>query len=991
MMPEAEIKKSRFSLIWLIPAVALLTGIWMLYDHYTNKGLKITIEFKNGEGITAGKTALKYAGIQIGMVQKVGLTNDFSSVSVEAVLDKEFSHFAKKDSLFWLVKPRLEVGAISGIETIFTGQYIAVRPGDGPKSYSFKALDQPPPSSENAPGLHLLVKAKTLGGIVSGSPVSYKKIKVGKVESHHLSENGESILIKILISPKYKKLVTKDTRFWNVSGVEVSGDLSGIKIKADSLPAVLDGGIAFDTPENGDKKSLPAVNNDEFILYDNKERAMEKGFPIKIEFQTGEGLVENSTPLKYKGITIGKVCKIDINKDSGKITATVLVHENAKKAASENSKFWMVRPRLNLKGISGLNTIISGQYIEVQPAPGKFHDEFKALTEPPFSDPLAPGLHLVLKAGSKQGLLEGSPVYTRGIEAGRVEGYALSPEGVDISIHIYQKYSHLVSANTRFWNESGLKITGDLTGINIESKNLESLVSGAVAFDTPKNEQTVKISSKTFKLYQDKNAALSAGRSISIIFKNAQSLKKGITPLKYKGIEIGKVTDIFLTPDMEKVRAQIDLFPNAPYISRKGSVFYTVSPQINFKGLTGIETLFSGAYINSFMGSGEYKKEFEALDNPPSVHPDMKGKEITIHAPLDNYFKPGTPLFYSGMEAGIIKTTNFSKSRDKIIMQALIYDDFKDFVSSKTRFFNISGFKIKTDLLKIQLESRPLDALITGGIGFKNIKDDSLKKEKNSFCLYQSQEKAMEKGFFINLILDQAKGLKENNTKIVYKGFDIGKIEKINFNALKNNFSAKAFIIEEAKNLVKSSSKFYLQKPEFSINKIKNPETVLTGIYIELIKGNGTFQDEFKVFERPVPKGLEIILEAQKPGSLSPGKPVMYKQIEVGQITKVELSQTFDKVLIYAVIENKYTDIVRKNSKFWYSGGIHAKINLLGAEIKTGTIESILKGGVEFATPNNSKMGEKSENNDKFILHEMPENDWLEWRPVIEKKETKDN
>lgn len=145
MIPEAEVKKRKFSLIWLIPVAALITGIWMIYHHYSEKGIIISIEFKNGNGITEGKTAIKYAGMKIGTVDKIKLSNDFSSVIVNAVIEKQYSHFAKKNSLFWLVKPRLEVGAISGVETIFSGQYIAVRPGQGEKNFSFKALEYPPP------------------------------------------------------------------------------------------------------------------------------------------------------------------------------------------------------------------------------------------------------------------------------------------------------------------------------------------------------------------------------------------------------------------------------------------------------------------------------------------------------------------------------------------------------------------------------------------------------------------------------------------------------------------------------------------------------------------------------------------------------------------------------------------------------------------------------------------------------------------------------
>ncbi|MCB9481018.1 MAG: MCE family protein [Desulfobacteraceae bacterium] len=984
MIPEAEVKKTKFSLIWLIPFAALITGIWIIYDQYSKKGVEITIEFKNGDGITEGKTALKYAGIKIGSVDKIKLNKDFSSVIVTAVIEKQYLHFAKKNSLFWLVKPRLEVGAISGVETIFTGQYIAVRPGHGEKHFSFKALENPPPSAENAPGLHLVLKSKTFSGLVPGSPVLYKKIKVGKVEAHSLSKNKDEVLIKILINPEYSMLVKKDTRFWNVSGFEISGDLSGVKIKADSFASVLDGGIAFDTPENNFKSPQLAENKDEFILYNNRENAMERGFPIKITFETGEGLIPNSTPLKYKGITIGKVSDIDIDKTTGKIIATVRLKENAKNAATENSKFWMVRPRLDIKGISGLSTIISGQYIEIQPAPGNPATEFKALSEPPFTDPNSPGLHIILKAKSKGSFSEGSPVYTRGIEAGRVEGYELSKDGVNISVHIFEKYCDLIFEGTRFWSESGIKIKGDLTGIDIQTGSLQSFVTGSIAFDTPFDKKTNACSGDIFTLFPDKEKASRTEKNITIIFDNADNLKKGTTPLKYKGMVIGKVTDVKYTANMEKIAAEVSLFANSPDISKKGSIFFLVTPQISPRGITGLETILSGAYINTFIGSGGYSNEFHALNTPPADHPDMKGKKIIIKTKKDNSFRQGTPIFYGSIEAGMITKTSLLSGNENIDMEALIYNDFKDLVSSKTKFFNISGINIKADLFEVELQSRNLSTIINGGIEFENIEDDSPKSDKKIFELYQSRQKALEKGFSVSLHLSDSYGIKENHTKIIYKGLTIGRIEKIRFNEHNKNFTAKAFIINEALNLIKESSKFYLRSAGFDFGKVKYPETILTGKFIELVEGKGAFKNEFTLLEKEDIKGLEIILESDNLGSLSIGKPVFYRQIKIGEITGFELNQTFDKVLIYAVIQEKYSEIVRENTKFWYTGGVAAKINLFGVKIKTGTLESILKGGIALATPDNDNMGEKAQNKAVFNLYENPEEKWLEWRPSIQ-------
>ncbi|MGM0419225.1 MAG: MlaD family protein, partial [Thermodesulfobacteriota bacterium] len=778
MIPEAKIKKTKFSVIWLIPLVALITGLWMMYDNYSEKGTQITLEFKNGEGITENKTVIKYAGIKIGIVEEVKLNSNFDSVIVKAVIEKEYSHFAKENSLFWLVKPRLEVGGISGIETIFSGQYIAVRPGDGQKQLRFKALENPPPSSQTAPGLHLVLEAEDLGNLVPGSPVLYKKINVGKIESHSLSDKGENVLVNILINPKYTHLVNKETRFWNVSGISIKGDLSGIKIDTGTLSSVIDGGIAFDTPES-EKNAEPAGNNDKYTLYNNKEKAMEQGFLIKVEFDTGEGLVPGSTPVKYKGINIGKVINVDADNTCKTITADILLKEKAKNFATKNSKFWMVKPRLDLTGISGLSTIISGQYIEVQPSPGEPETEFKALSAPPFSDPDAPGLHIILKADSAKSLSEGSPVFTRGLEAGRVEGFEITDKGVNISVHIFAKYAKKVGTDSRFWNNSGFSVSGDLSGVKVDAGNLQSLVSGAISFDTPSKIEKKADSGSKFRLYADKEKAFATEKTIKISFDNASGLKKGITPLKYKGIEVGKITDIKYNKSNDNFIAEINIYPSAPDLAKDGSVFFAVRPQINLSGVKGLETVIGGTYINVYKGNGKRKSSFKAKDSPPPVHPDLTGKKINLIADKVDSPNKGSLIFYKGFEAGIVQDTKIKN--DKIIIKALIYDNFSDFLYTDTKFFKSGGIDFSADLSGININTENLESIIKGGISFDEPEKSSKKviENKTDFTLHKNRKKAMEDGFLINLKLKSGYGIKENSTKIIYKGIKLGEIRDI--------------------------------------------------------------------------------------------------------------------------------------------------------------------------------------------------------------------
>lgn len=983
-LPEAEVRRKNISIVWAIPLIALVIGLWTIHQNQSKKGVPITIIFENGQGIAPDKTLIKYSGVPVGTVKKVKLDQYTKKVIVNAVIKKEYIRFVKENTLFWLVKPRIEVGGVSGVETILTGIYITLRPGNGETSFNFKALENPPPSDPDSPGLHLVLKSSDLGSLVAGSPVLFKKIKVGKIESNALTKDGKNVLIHILINSQYSHLVKKNTRFWNVSGIEVKGDLGGIEVKAASLSSVIDGGITFETPDFEDLKPH-AENQDEFILYKNKDSAMERGFPIKIFFDSAEGIEPGTTPLKYKGMAIGKVTELNILKDSGRISATILVNEKAKAIASKGSIFWLVKPRLDLKGISGLNTIISGQYIEVRPVVGnETIIEFEALKSPPLTDPEAPGLHIIVKSKNLNSISEGSPVYTKGIEAGRVEGYAITNSGVDISIHIYEKYSDLINPCTRFYNESGISVSGDLSGINVNTGSLESLIIGGISFETPAHECSSKGLGNEFLLFESREKALLAGSKIKLYFDNALGLKKGITPVKYKGIEIGKITDISLNPD-NGVTAEISLYSGSPEIAKSGSIFHLVKPELGLDKLSGVETLLTGSYINVFIGKGPLQTEFSANKGPILNHLDIQGIKIKLKSMENPQLNSGTPLFFKGIEAGVIIKTEYNKKIESFFIDAVIYNDFSDLINQNTRFYKSGGIKLKADMSGVDFSVDNLKSLIIGKISFENLKNnfqDNYKNPKETYTLFSDREKAMKNGFFIKLDLKDSKDIFINRTKIIHKGLIIGEIKEIQPDENFERIICKAFINENARDLVRENSKFILKGPEIGINGVENLDSIFKGKFFSLEKGDGKLKNHFKI--NKISNDLKIILEADRSGSISKGSPIYYRQVKVGRVIDIDLKDTADKVLVKIEINEKYSPIVRKNTKFWYTGAIATEIGLTGIKIKTETLESLIKGGIEFATPDSGIKLNAAENGDVFPMYMKPKKKWLKWNPEIE-------
>ncbi|MCD6269930.1 MAG: MCE family protein, partial [Deltaproteobacteria bacterium] len=249
-METPVIKKRRgISPIWILPFIALLIGGWLLFDNYQNAGIDIIVHFADAEGITVGKTNVIYKGIVIGTVRDIQVDPGVDSVSLRIEINKVAKQGVVKDSKFWIVKPEVSAGQISGLETLLSGSYIAVQSGASEQPCrEFIGLPEPPPISQEAPGLHLKLTSKNLGSIQRNTKLYYKNIPVGSVQGYTLDEAGSGVIIDAYIESRYKHLIKTKTRFWNSSGINFKGGLSGFKFRMESMAALIYGGISLYTP-----------------------------------------------------------------------------------------------------------------------------------------------------------------------------------------------------------------------------------------------------------------------------------------------------------------------------------------------------------------------------------------------------------------------------------------------------------------------------------------------------------------------------------------------------------------------------------------------------------------------------------------------------------------------------------------------------------------------------------------------------------------------
>ncbi|MGD8315827.1 MAG: MlaD family protein [Syntrophobacterales bacterium] len=329
--PEAIVKqKKQFSIVWVVPLVALLIGGWLAYKAISEKGPTITITFKNAEGLEAGKTKVKYKNVEVGQVESIDLSEDGSHVIVTAEMVHGAEPHLTENTRFWVERARIGAGGAAGLGTLFAGAFIGVdigQPG-GKETLSFKGLEVPPVVTTGLPGRHFKLHAERLGSIQIGSPIYFRQFNVGQVVAYQMVEDGTAVDFKIFIHAPYHEFVRQNSRFWNASGLDVAVDASGIRVNTESFVSILIGGVAFDTPADVE----PGAAADEgftFKLYASREKIFEKPYVQKRKWLLYfDGSVRGLTvgaPVEMQGIKIGEVTDITLEFDWEKLAFRIPV------------------------------------------------------------------------------------------------------------------------------------------------------------------------------------------------------------------------------------------------------------------------------------------------------------------------------------------------------------------------------------------------------------------------------------------------------------------------------------------------------------------------------------------------------------------------------------------------------------------------------------------------------------------------------------------
>jgi paraquat-inducible protein B len=308
----------RWNVVWVVPLLALLIGAWMIYRSVTDQGPVSDVRFETAEGIVAKKTEVRCRSVKVGIVKEVKLDENLNSVVVSMELDPDYEAMLREGTRFWVVKFRFSGAQLSGVGTVLEGAYIELDPGpkDGPRVNHFQGLETPPATSSDIPGLRLGLTAEDAGSLAVGSPLYYRGFEVGRIESRELDPEGKQVTFNAFVRKEYSHLVKENSRFWNISGIDISAGADGFKFRSSSLQALVSGGATFGIPEGAVAGDVVKSGN-VFKLFPNQDEANQASFAPTMKLvlmfdQSIRGLVKK-TPVEYRGIQIGRVADISFN------------------------------------------------------------------------------------------------------------------------------------------------------------------------------------------------------------------------------------------------------------------------------------------------------------------------------------------------------------------------------------------------------------------------------------------------------------------------------------------------------------------------------------------------------------------------------------------------------------------------------------------------------------------------------------------------------
>jgi paraquat-inducible protein B len=713
-------RRGGFSWAWLFPILAVTATAWLYWNNWKSLGPEITIYFDNAPGIEPSKTVLIYRGLKAGVVERVALDEKLVKVVVTVRLKKFAASLARENTDFWIDRPVISLRDISGLQSIIEGNSIHARSRGGTAAEDhFQGLPEPPlmPLENLRHALELKLRSPAISFIGRGTPIFYHGIKVGLVINKVFDENGQTE-VEIGIAGDFASKVRSNSRFWFLPATSVSVRPGAVSLNIPSIEGVLDGGITFDQfgPDG-----MEVTNGSTFDLSSDEIAARAEGPRIGIEFEDCAGLRAGESPVTYLGKSVGLLESLTANPQTQKVEAFVRLESAYASLVTEDSSFTIIRPNFSKKGLQGLDTIVTGSRIEFEPGKSKVPatqfvgHAVRQFDWNPFEDE-AGSTRVVLWAKSLPQLTAGAPIYYHGMIAGRVIESRVGQNGrPEMVVSIGPKFREFLRANSRFWRVPAALVTVGPGVVGVEMQGLSAIWQGGVAFDAIGSPGPVAAETAEFEIHVSELAASAISDPIRIFFNDGQGLLAGKTELKYLGIPVGIVEKFESISG--KIEATARFQPGYEFLTRKGSEFSIVKPEVGLQGVKGIETLVGGIYIACSPGNGsESATAFDAVPAAKSALLNDSGFEIVLESPSTSV-SAGAPISYNHTDVGTVVSKTLSQDGKQILLTARIRDDYRSLLRSNSVFWADNAVEGKVWFFKVKFD-RPTLVAPNGRVAF---------------------------------------------------------------------------------------------------------------------------------------------------------------------------------------------------------------------------------------------------------------------------------
>lgn len=835
-------------------------------------------------------------------------------------------------------------------------------------------------------GTNITIVFKSAEGLKEGvTPLEYKGLQLGKVTSISIHEDLKSVKVKVLVKNDVAKYVASESsQFWikkpTISLTKVSGLntlISGYKIELSPK---------FKTQAEYDKgnyqtyfDALDTQPNDEFE---------DEGYYITL-IANDKDNVEIGTPIFYNKFQIGEIISKEFKYE--KVFVSAYIYDKFNYLVNKSSNF-VINDALKVTyGASGLNielgslysALVGGVTVITPNRDAKKIEKEEVYSLYAKKDDLRKKEYFHINFKKANGIDDNSAIIYKGIEIGKITEIGLKDELLKTKAFVYEDYKYLLTNNTKFFvEEPNISISGVENLGNIVKGNFVSLAYKEGSYKnifTAVNKENINESSSNIKLelYSDNLNSISDKSKVY-----------------YKNVEVGKVESYGLTSDLQKVKIIVSVDEKYKDLINDHILFYDMSSKlVEMKTLdlkinySGVEPLLNGAIgIVGEKRTGELtKKDFKLYSSYKDVEKLKRvyNSGFTIDTYYDNDFeiKANMAIIYKNQEIGFVKDIAFDDKKSKVSL--FIYTPFKKYITSKSRFYKKGIVNLKASLSGVLFEVDNFTSLLEGSIHL----DTSSTISYDKYQIFSSEDEMKNSSNSISILFDDVEGLQEDFSQLTYKGVNVGKVTKVSLNK-KQQVEVKAILYDDYASFAKEGTVYYLKKPRISLQEIANVGSTIMAVNIGVIKSTKeNIETRFTgLAEQPsVDKsyfGTVFKVEDSTASSVNVDAPVYYKNVAIGKVSKIDLSDDGSKVIVDCLIFDKYTKLIRKNSEFYDISGFEMKFSIFsGSKVESNTFTSLLKGGLVVVTP--YEYNEIATPKDKFTLVKTLREDWKTISPSI--------